>query len=72
MVAISFLKCAFCYSYINILGVGLFIASNDGFVYRWLQVDSVCLVDKALSLCSCTFVRLDMVNFHAKLFYCDY
>ena len=38
---------------------------------QYSQLDSFCLVDKALSLCSCTFVRLDMVDFDVRIFYCD-
>ena len=41
--------------------------------WRWLriqyfQLDSFRLVSKPLSLCSCTFVRLDMVDFDVKRF----
>ena len=36
---------------------------------QYFQLDSFRLVDKALSLCSCTFVRLDKVDFDVKLFY---
>ena len=31
MVTISFFKCGFCYTYINVLAVGLFIACDGGF-----------------------------------------
>ena len=35
---------------------------------QYFQLDSFRLVDKTLSLCSSTFVRLDMVDFDVKLF----
>ena len=66
-----FFKCGFYYTYINVLAVGLFTACDGGFVYNIFQLNSFRLVDKALSLCSCTFVRLGMVDFDVKHFYCD-
>ena len=34
MVTISFFKCGFCHTYINVLAVGLFIACDGGFIYN--------------------------------------
>ena len=34
MVTISFLKCGFCYTYINVFTVGLFIACDGGVLYN--------------------------------------
>ena len=60
IVTLSFFKCAFCYKYP--------CRSFVHCIWWWLhikcfQLDSVRLVDKALSLCICTFVHLDMVDF---------
>ena len=49
------------------LAVVLFISLHT----QYFQLDSFCLVDKALSLCSFTFVRLRMVDYDVKHFHCD-
>ena len=71
MVAISFFKCGFCYTYVNVPAVGSFIACDGGFVYNIFNLTVSVLVDKALSLCSCTFLRLGVIDFDVKLFYYD-
>ena len=38
MLTISLVKCSFCYTYINILAVGLFIACDYGFAYNILSL----------------------------------
>ena len=38
---------------------------------QYFQLDFSHLVGEALSLCSCTFVHLDIVDFDVKLFYYD-
>ena len=75
MITISFFKCGFCYAYTNVLAVGSFIACVGGFIYnillQYFQPDSFDLAEKVLSVCSCTFIRLDMVDFDVKIFYYD-
>ena len=53
------------------------LCSRCGFIHcmwwwlrmQYFQHDFSHLVDEALSLCSCTFVHLNMVDFDVKLFY---
>ena len=57
----------------------LYKCSRCGFIHcmwwwlciQYFQLDFSHLVDEALSLCSCTFVYLDIVDFDVKLFYYD-
>ena len=77
MVTISFFKCGYCYTYINVLAAGLFTACDGGFVYNIfsltvsVQWAKLFLDPLALLFTLAWSVRLGMVDFDVKLFYYD-